>query len=72
MLKLRTALGMALVSTALLAGCTDDPQTNAMIGALGGAAAGSQFGEGRGNTGAMLAGAAAGAALAANATPRSN
>jgi len=63
---------MTLVSAALLAGCTDDPQTNAVIGALGGAAAGSQFGEGRGNTGAMLAGAASGAAIAANATPRSN
>ncbi len=70
MLKLRTALGIGLVSTALLAGCTDDPQTNAMIGALGGAAVGSQFGDGRGNTAATLGGAAAGAAIAANAQPR--
>ncbi len=72
MLKLRTALAMTLVSAALLAGCTDDPQTNAMIGALGGAAVGSQIGEGRGNTAAMLGGAAAGAAIGANAQPRRN
>ena len=72
MLKLRTAVGMALVSTALLAGCTDDPSTNAVVGALAGAAMGSQIGNGKGNTGATLAGAAAGAALAANTTPRSN
>jgi len=72
MLKLRTALGMALVSTALLAGCTDDPSTNAVVGALAGAAVGSQIGDGKGNTGATLAGAAAGAAIGANATPRSN
>lgn len=72
MLKLRTALGIGLVSTALLAGCTDDPSTNAVVGALAGAAMGSQIGNGKGNTGATLAGAAAGAALAANTTPRSN
>jgi len=72
MLKLRTAVGMALVSTALLAGCTDDPSTNAVVGALAGAAVGSQIGNGKGNTGATLAGAAAGAAIAANTTPRSN
>ena len=72
MLKIRTALGISLVSAALLAGCTDDPSTNAMIGALGGAAVGSQFGNGKGNTGATLLGAAGGAAIAANATPRTN
>ncbi len=72
MLKIRTALGMALVSAALLAGCTDDPSTNAMIGALGGAAVGSQIGDGRGNTAATLGGAAAGAAIGANMTPRTN
>jgi uncharacterized protein YcfJ len=70
MLKLRTALGMALVSTALLAGCTEDPTTNAMIGALGGAAVGSQVGGGSGTTAAMLGGAAVGAAVGANAPTR--
>ena len=70
MLKLRTALGMALVSTTLLAGCTEDPTTNAMIGALGGAAVGSQVGGGSGTTAAMLGGAAVGAAVGANAPTR--
>jgi uncharacterized protein YcfJ len=70
MLKLRTALGMALVSTALLVGCTEDPTTNAMIGALGGAAVGSQVGGGSGTTAAMLGGAAVGAAVGANAPTR--
>ena len=70
MLKIRTALGMALVSAALLAGCTDDPSTNALVGGLAGAAVGSQIGEGRGNTAATLAGAAAGAAIGANTQPR--
>ena len=70
MLKLRTALGMALVSTALLAGCTEDHTTNAMIGALGGAAVGSQLGNGSGTTAAMLGGAAVGAAVGANAPTR--
>jgi hypothetical protein len=70
MLKIRTALGVALLSAGVLAGCTDDPQTNAMIGALGGAAVGSQIGDGRGNTAAMLGGAAVGAAVGANAQPR--
>ena len=70
MLKIRTALGVALVSSALLAGCTDDPTTNAMIGALGGAAVGSQLGNGSGTTAAMLGGAAVSAAVGANAPLR--
>jgi uncharacterized protein YcfJ len=41
-----------------------------MIGALGGAAVGSQIGDGRGNTAAMLGGAAVGAAVGANTAPR--
>lgn len=65
-----TLVAAFLVSAGVMAGCTNDPQINAVAGGLTGAAVGSQIGSGSGRTAAMLGGAAAGTVLGANATPR--
>jgi hypothetical protein len=56
----------ALAAFVAAAGCTDDPQINAVTGALAGAAVGSQIGSGSGQTAAILGGAAVGAAVGGN------
>lgn len=43
--------------------CSTDPQINAAVGGLTGAAVGSQIGKGSGRTTAILGGAAVGAAV---------
>lgn len=56
-----------VVGFGVLAGCTNDPQINAVTGGLLGAAAGSKIGSGSGRTAAMLGGAAVGTAVGGNA-----
>ena len=55
-------LSVIAAFAALLAasGCTDNQNVNTGLGALAGAAVGSQFGNGSGQTAAMLGGAAIG------------
>lgn len=54
------------VSAITISACSNDPQVNAAVGGLTGAAVGTQIGSGSGNTAAILGGAAAGAAIGAN------
>lgn len=70
MSKSKIMLATALCALVTAAGCTDNPNTNAVIGGLTGAALGSAVGNGSGNTAAMLVGGAAGAAIGANAPTR--
>ncbi len=53
-------------STVMIAACSNDPQINAAVGGLSGAAVGTQIGSGSGNTAAILGGAAVGTAVGAN------
>lgn len=66
MKKYATA-ALFVASMGLVAGCTNDPQINAVTGGLVGAAAGSKVGSGSGRTAAMLGGAAIGTAVGGNA-----
>lgn len=66
MKKYATA-ALLVTSLGLAAGCTNDPQINALTGGLAGAAAGSAVGSGSGRTAAILGGAAIGTAVGANA-----
>lgn len=58
----------AVAALLSVSACTDNQSINAATGGLAGAAVGSQFGQGRGNTAATLVGAAVGTTIGANAT----
>ncbi len=53
-------------SAIMISACSNDPQINAAVGGLSGAAVGTQIGSGSGNTAAILGGAAVGTAVGAN------
>ena len=53
-------LAAAFAALAAASGCTDNQSVNTGMGALAGAAVGSQFGNGSGQTAAMIGGAAIG------------
>ncbi|WP_296475682.1 glycine zipper 2TM domain-containing protein [Roseinatronobacter sp.] len=59
-------------SFAALAACSNDPQINAAVGGLTGAAVGTQIGSGSGRTAAILGGGAIGAATGAALTQPSH
>lgn len=65
----KTVIAAAFVAGFGVAGCTNDPQINAVTGGLLGAAAGSKVGSGSGRTAAMLGGAAVGTAVGGNTRP---
>lgn len=54
----------------MISACSNDPQVNAAVGGLTGAAVGTQIGSGSGNTAAILGGAAVGTAVGANTQTR--
>lgn len=63
----KTAMAVVMAaSVGLIAGCSNDPQINAAVGGLTGAAVGTQIGSGSGRTAAILGGAAVGTAVGAN------
>ncbi|CUX79339.1 MAG: Glycine zipper 2TM domain [Roseibaca calidilacus] len=66
-MKKIVSIAVFAVGFGALAGCTNDPQINAVTGGLIGAAAGSKIGSGSGRTAAMLGGAALGTAAGGNA-----
>lgn len=55
--------GTALAGAMFASGCSHDPQINAAVGGLTGAAIGTQIGDGSGNVAAILGGAALGTAI---------
>lgn len=66
----KLASATLLVATfGIVSACSNDPQINAAVGGLTGAAVGSQIGSGSGRTTAMLGGAAVGTAVGAQQRP---
>lgn len=63
MMKKIASATLLVATVGVVSACSNDPQINAAVGGLSGAAVGSQIGSGSGRTTAILGGAAVGTAV---------